>query len=112
MSRKSDLPNSKTEARKWVEMIAKVPFVKKIYILGSRSPLKKKKPHKDSDWDFLIESNIKHKLILQSPRATKKLHGDVVVVTSREAKKYDKAVEIWPKDKHNIITPKKKKAKK
>lgn len=94
--------------------------MKKVYLQGSRSPLRDKKPTRNSDWDFaVITDNVG--LAIPHPRFTKMLHADLCVlheneeagplgwnvveglVMVRPGRLHDKAVEVWPDDPHNVF---------
>lgn len=76
MSRKrTDIPTDELAAYSYIKKLVALPFVKAVYIKGSRSFLTAKLPHKYSDWD--IEIIVDRKLYISCPRKSKILHADV-----------------------------------
>lgn len=104
MSKKSELPNDKIAAQRYVEWLSSNSRIHKIYIGGSRSPKSKKPPRKESDWDFIATTIDDTKVLIMSPRQLNQIHGDLIVIPEDSVKHQTKAVEIWPTDKHNIIS--------
>lgn len=101
MSSESDLPNDLDSARSFIERIIKLGVFDKIFLSGSRSPLREKQPKSHSDWDFIGVTSIP-KLVIARPRATKELHGDIgIVYDLKDVRK--KSVEIYPTDDYGIL---------
>lgn len=104
MSSKNNLPNSKEEVKKYIESISKIPYVDKIYLVGSRSPLSKKSSRVESDWDFKIISSLKTLKLPHPRRDLQLIHADIVMLYELEAIKSDKkAVEVYPNDVYKIF---------
>lgn len=61
-----DLDNSKEKIFEYLDYLYSLQYVKEVYIKGSRSPLSKKTPRTDSDWD--IEILVENKLFITQPR--------------------------------------------
>lgn len=102
MSRKSTAPNTKKAAKQYIDWLASLGVADKIYVAGSRSPLRKKKEHKDSDWDLVIETSIKN-LKLTQPRVGDRLHADLLILKKDQIKHQKKIAEVYPKDNHKIF---------
>jgi len=77
-----------------------------IYLHGSRSPLRTKKPNDESDWDIVVITKV-YKLTLALPRVSHKLHADLLIVHESTFEKWknanSKAVEIWPTDNYEVL---------
>lgn len=101
MSKESDLPNDIESARRFVKRLINLGVFDKIFLSGSRSPLREKQPMKHSDWDFIGLTSIP-KLVIARPRETRELHGDVgIVYDLKDVRK--KSVEIFPTDDYGIL---------
>ena len=100
------VPNSKAKAHSYiVGYLAKIPYVKKIYVHGSRSVKTSRKPRHDSDWDIVALTTKNFKVT--NPRLTKELLADVAMVTTINENFSQRLTEVYPTDKHNLITAKK-----
>lgn len=102
MSRKSTAPNTDEAAYEYVQWLASLGVADKIYVAGSRSPLRKKEPHDDSDWDLVLETSIEG-LKMTQPRTGDRLHGDLLVLSKEQVKHQKKIAEVYPEDKYNIF---------
>lgn len=102
MSRKSAAPNDVKSAKSYVEWLANLGVADVILIGGSRSPLREKQPHKDSDWDFVLVTKIQNFKIV-SPRTGNRLHGDLLVITPDKLQYMHKLAEIWPNDEYGVL---------
>lgn len=104
MSRKNKLPNTKKAIRRYLKSISALPYVEKIYLVGSRSPISKSKPRKDSDWDFKIYSSLSTLKLPHPRRDLKLVHADIIMMYDNSNIKTDKkAVEIYPTDEYKIL---------
>lgn len=101
MSRPSDVTNKVDDARAYVKWLGGLPYVDKVYLAGSRSPLKGKDHHDGSDWDLIVLAN-KEKWSVPNPRMLGILHADLVVTTDIGSPEHYKAVEVFPNDPHKV----------
>lgn len=102
MSRKSDAPNDRGSAKKYISWLVNLGVVDKIYLAGSRSPKRGKEPHENSDWDFLLVTSIP-KLKLAQPRVGNILHADLVIYDKDQPSEMEHAVEIYPNDEYKVL---------
>lgn len=84
--------------------LSRFSVVKEIWLQGSRSPLREKQVHADSDWDFGIipADDVIGRLVIIQPRYTGELHSDLSIVQRRE-QLHSKAVMIYPEDTLHIF---------
>jgi hypothetical protein len=101
MSRKSEHSNTKAAAKKYLEWLQGLGCFDEIYLQGSRSPLRDKKTHSDSDWDFGLVTKAENLRIVH-PRTSGQLHADICIVNSRDML-HTKAVMVYPKDEHGVF---------
>ena len=85
-------------------MLSGNQHVQAVYIAGSRTPLSRKKPTPDSDWDLIVVSDLGRVLKLLAPRIYFKLHADVIVLKPEQLQYKPDAVMIWPTDEYGILT--------
>lgn len=102
MSKKSKAPNTKKVARSYIKWLGSLDVVDKIFLGGSRSPLREKKHHKQSDWDLIVVSSIEN-LRLPNPRWDNRFRADILILTPEQVSEMDKIVEIYPKDKYKLL---------
>lgn len=104
MSSDSKLSNRLEDVIKYLDFISKLPYIEKIFIVGSRSPKSKKSSTERSDWDFKIFSS-NNKVKLPHPRRDLGLlHADILMVYNLEFLKTDKkAVEVYPTDELKVL---------
>lgn len=100
-----DLPNDVKSAKAYLALLAGLPFVERVLLHGSRSPLRSKLTNDQSDWDFVCVTEKKSVRIV-SPRSQGTLHADVIFVKPEIAARFDKVVEIWPKDEYGVFDEK------
>lgn len=93
------LSNKVEDVVRWLDGMKYRPWIKRVYLRGSRSPWVNKEPRPDSDWDFFFE----HDGTGYLPRPEDYgIHGDANG-RSRIAKVPHDAVEIWPIDTCGIL---------
>lgn len=102
----SKLPYSKAAAKRYIAWLAALeikgkPVVKEIWLSGSRSPLREKVARKDSDWDFIVVSDV-HKLRIPNPKTQGLLFGEAPILTNADNIN-PKAVMVYPKDTHKVF---------
>lgn len=97
-----DLKNSADDIKNLIHYLSKLPFIEKIFINGSRSPLNHYPPRKDSDWDFIVSHSLDKRLILPNARSLG-YHADVLCIHKSKLELIKTAIEIWPVDKNEII---------
>lgn len=102
MSQPSKVSNSKKALREYVDWVSKIPYVEKVLLHGSRSPLSEKKHRRDSDWDLVLV--VSKKFTIVHPRKAEQLHADVISVMKGKESSILNAVEIYPTDEHKIIS--------
>lgn len=102
MSRKSKAPNTKKAAKAYVAWLSGLGVADSIHVAGSRSPLRKKKHHKNSDWDLVLVTSVE-KLKLTQPRTGNVLHGDLLILSPEQFKHQEKVAQVYPKDEHKIF---------
>lgn len=95
-----DLPNDRRSAQKYVDYLIGTGLFTHIYLQGSRSPKRSKKPTENSDWDFYLVSEIPN-LSISSPRDQGKLHACIVIGDSIDGGNASK-VELYPKQEYKI----------
>lgn len=90
----------------FIRFLSKVNAVDKVYLTGSRSPLREKQPHRFSDWDVVLFINV-DKLTIPDPKIMFKLNVDVAHANKAIQDKWldlnPKVVEIWPNDPYEVL---------
>ena len=103
MSKESKAPNDKASALEYVRKLGSLPYVYKVMVGGSRSPLRKKEPNEKSDWDLVVLSR-ESNLLIPNPRQSLVLHADVNCSTPEFEEEYNKThVEVYPEDTYNLF---------
>ena len=95
-----DLSNSVEAARDFVAWLGRTSVVQSVWLAGSRSPLRKRQPTEDSDWDFMVVSDATN-LKIPLPRS-RGLHGDLLIMKHTPLP-VQKAVMLWPNDTHGML---------
>lgn len=87
--RRDDLDNSYEAAKKYYKILLAHPYVKSVYVRGSRA-LGEETQH--SDWDFQVVPVKGKKLFLSDPRLVYGLHADVSIFKkkAKDAVKFSK----------------------
>lgn len=94
------LPNDHDSFTKYVEFIVNSGIAREIYIQGSRSPLRSRQPHAQSDYDMHVITNTDIRLV--NPRITRQLCADVHFTTDGKGM-HSKAVMIYPRDEYGVL---------
>lgn len=103
MSRNAQgLPNTKEDAKAYIDFIVSQGWVEEVYITGSRSPLRQKQPREDSDWDFLVLSSWEG-VKVDTPRGLGMLNS-CLTVRGLAFPLPRTACMVYPVDSHHVIT--------
>jgi predicted nucleotidyltransferase len=98
-SARPDLPNDAASAREYVSWLVKLGIASKVLLAGSRG---KGTPREDSDWDFVLVTEVSPLRITQ-PRDMGRLHADLAVTKPDGVHRFPHAVEVWPNDERNLL---------
>ena len=101
-SPRPDLPNSASAALKVLELYTQSDKVVKVYLVGSRSPLRKKQPTETSDWDFVFITSVPN-FRVQSLRESGLLHGDISYFHGEDRLKRTDLAEVYPNDPYEVF---------
>lgn len=97
MSRsKSGLSNEVKDVRRFVNELGQRPWVKAVYLIGSRSPNTEKQPRDESDWDIQVERCGDG--FLPNPR-----NRGINACLSQYGPIRPEAVLVWPEDEHGLL---------
>lgn len=84
---------------KYIHHISNSTYVKRIFIVGSRSPLSKKTARPDSDWDIMVEKDPEDGYLPRPRTWAIPVALDIFSMQDRED-----AVEIWPTDEQGVLS--------